>query len=162
MCITRIEDMTVDTFVCNDSNREAWERCKALLLTPEQYRLVFFALPADEGLHLKYAILNFPQQNVKWECATIGKFTMDLVDAIHAGNWKPALEKYTQPQALILDDLQHIAGKESTQEFFYRILKERLEQKKLTVLFSVRSLGTMRPAMTDELYQLLLLGGEEA
>ena len=61
----------------------------------------------------------------------------------------------------MLDDLQHLAGKEATQEELYLLLKQRLEAGKLTVLFSQFSLTQLRGSMRDELVDLLSMGAAE-
>jgi len=158
MSITRTEDMTIDTFPITETNRADYNICKELLKHPEMFRLVFFNLPANEGLHLKYALINYWKGNVDWTCATASEFTTDLIAAIMSGSRPYDLAKYLEPEVLILDDAQHVAGKDATQEELYIILKQRLEKKKVTVIFSELGMDRLRVAMRDELVPLLTMG----
>lgn len=158
MPICRIEDMTIDTFPITDENRSDYNICKEMLLKPTNFRLVCFSLPSDEGFHLKHAILNFWKDREFCRSVTVCDFTQDLIAAIHSGNYPYDMGKYWEPEVLVIDDLQHVAGKEATQEEFYNILKRRLEQKKLTVVFSEYTLTHMCGAMRDELIHLLWAG----
>lgn len=158
MNITRIEDMTMDTFPVNAQNRSDYHVCREMLLHPELFRLVFFHLPASEGLHLKHAIMNDWKSRVDWRSVSAREFTDDLVSAIYKGTHPFDMAKYEEPDVLIVDDLQHLAGKEATQEDFYIILKRRLENRKLTILFSQCGIEDLRTAMRDELVHLLTMG----
>lgn len=158
MGITRTEDMTIDTFPITEENRADYNICKELLIHPETFRLVFFHLPANEGLHLKHALMNFWKGDVDWVCATASDFTTDLIAAIMSGTRPYNMGKYLNPAILILDDAQHLAGKDATQEELYVILKRRLEEKKVTVIFSEVGIERLRVAMRDELVHLLTMG----
>lgn len=158
MSITRTEDMTIDTFPVTEENQADYNICKELLKHPEVFRLVFLHLPANEGLHLKYALMNYWKEDVDWACATASDFTTDLIAAIMSGARPYDMGKYLDPAVLILDDAQHLAGKDATQEELYVILKRRLEQKKLTIIFSEVGIVRLRVAMRDELVHLLAMG----
>jgi len=158
MNITRIEDMTIDTFAITPQNRAEYLVCRELLLNPEGHRLVLFSLPANEGMHLKHAMMNYWKDRDDWRCAVVHEFISDLLEQIQKGVGRIDMGKYEEPRILILDDFQHLGGKESTQEFFYNLLKKRLEEKKVTILFSQFSLEQMRCSMRDELVSLLSMG----
>lgn len=161
MSITRTEDMTIDTFPITETNRADYNICKELLKHPEMFRLVFFHLPANEGLHLKYALINYWKENVDWTCATASEFTTDLIAAIMSGSRPYDLARYLDPTVLILDDAQHLACKDATQEELYIILKRRLEEKKTTIIFSEVGMERLRIAMRDDLVHLLTMGIHE-
>lgn len=160
MRLTRIEDMTIDTFPVTEKNRGQYEVCKEMLTDPRLYRLVFFHLPSPEGLHMKYAIWNYWLKRDLFSAA-VTDFANDLVAAVRAGQIPWNRKKYRNPEVLMLDDLQHLAGKEATQEELYLLLKQRLEAGKLTVLFSQFSLTQLRGSMRDELVDLLSMGAAE-
>lgn len=158
MSITRIEDMTIDTFPVTKENQADYNICKELLKHPEMFRMVFFHLPANEGFHLKHALMNFWRENVDWTCATASDFTTDLISAIMSGTRPYDMGKYLDPAVLIFDDSQHLAGKDATQEELYVVLKRRLEQKKLTIIFSELGIDRLRVAMREELVHLFTIG----
>lgn len=134
-------------------------------LHPAAFRLVGFYMPADYRLHAKHALLNR-----FYDDASIGSvesinavdFTAELIEAIHAGTWLTAMNHYAEPDVLVVDDLQLICGKESTQESFYAsVLKPRLERKKLTILFSQYPYKELAICMRDDLRDLIQLGCHE-
>lgn len=133
-------------------------------LHPAAFRLVGFYMPADYRLHAKYALLN-----KFYDDSTIGSvesinaidFTTELLAAIRAGTWLTAMKHYTEPDVLVVDDLQLISG-ESTQESFYAsVLKPRIEGKKLTILFSQYPYKDLAICMRDDLRDLIQLGFHE-
>lgn len=162
MYTDKIELMTINTFPVTQANREQYLLCKEVMLHPECYRLIFFHLPSHESFHLKNALLNFWGTGVNCRSITTGEFIADLLESIHKGTWYRDLDCYAEPDILLVDDLQHLAGKESSQTEFYRIiLKKRMEQKKLTVLFSALEIGQLQSVMTDELIHFLNLALRE-
>ena len=155
MCTTPIGDMSMNTFPNTEANGFDYSSFKKLLPNPDHFRLVIFKLPFSESLHLKCAMGDCWDKHYEWCSVTISEFIDDLISAIHTGTMPLCREKFENPDILIVDDLQHIAGKEATQEEFYRIIKHRIEHKKTTIIFSQLSLTQMRGMMRDELFQLL-------
>lgn len=134
-------------------------------LHPAAFRLVGFYMPADFRLHAKYALLNrfYDDSSIgSVESINAVDFTAELLDAIHAGNWLTAMKHYIEPDILVVDDLELICSKESTQESFYvSVLKPRLEAKKLTIMFSEYPYEELAICMRDDLRNLLRLGFHE-
>ena len=155
MSTTQNRDMSMDEFTIKDPYGIDCSRLKKLLASPGSFRLVFFKLPPAEILHLKYAMRNCWDKHFGWCSVTISEFIDDLISAIHIGILPLCMEKYENPDILVFDNLQHIAGKAATQEEFYKIIKRRIEQKKTTIIFSQTGLTEMRKEMSDELLQLL-------
>ena len=86
-------------------------------------------------------------------------FIRELIQAIHNGKWLEDMDRYQEPEILLVDDWQLITCKESTQESFYiSVLKPRLEKKLLTVIFSEQGYTELSPALRDDLRNLLKLG----
>ena len=134
-------------------------------LHPAAFRLVGFYMPADFRLHAKYALLNrfYDDSSIgSVESINAVDFTAELLAAIHEGNWLSAMNHYTKPDILCVDDLQVICGKQSTQELFFScVLKPRLEAKKLTIMFSDYPYEELAICMRDDLRNLLRLGFHE-
>lgn len=157
----RIEDMAIANLPpgTTPEQRVQVNMLKQLALHPNLFRLVYFGpLPADIRLHAKYGLINKWQKEYDILSINIAEFTNKLIGAIHNGTWLTDLKHYVEPDILLVDDLQFITGKDSTQEVFYAsVLKPRLEAKKLTVLFSEYSYD-MLVALRDDLRNLLKFG----
>ncbi|HOK35176.1 MAG TPA: chromosomal replication initiator protein DnaA [Candidatus Pacearchaeota archaeon] len=65
-------------------------------------------------------------------------FTSQIITAIRSQNIEDFLEKYQSFDVLIIDDIEFIAGKERTQETFFRIFNELIDHNKQIILSSDR------------------------
>ena len=91
--------------------------------------------------HLLYAICNeisrtYPDMNIIYIKGD--DFTNEIIEAIRKGTTPEFRQKYRQADALLVDDIQFIAGKESTQEEFFHTFNTLYESKKQIVLTSDR------------------------
>lgn len=129
---------------------------------PDAFRLCNFYFPADYRLFAKHALLNKYYDDAKVgsiESINMSDFVTELLEAIREGNWVTAMNHYSIPDILVIDDVQLISGKQSTEECFYlHVLKRRLEEKKLTILFSEESYEALSVTLRDDLRNLLRLG----
>jgi chromosomal replication initiator protein len=130
-----------DNYVVGSSNRLAHAASLAVADRPAQaYNPLF--LYGGVGLgktHLLHAIGNhclLNNQNVRY--VTSEEFTNDLIDAIRAHTTQVFREKYRQVDVLLIDDIQFIAGKESTQEEFFHTFNTLHGQDKQIVITSDR------------------------
>lgn len=138
-------DYTFDNFVVGSSNQFAYACCVAVSEDPSGphgYNPLFIYGPSGLGkTHLMYAIANkihdnFPEKviiSVKSE-----QFLTELVDGIAKKTMNLFREKYRKADILLIDDVQFISGKESTQEEFFHTFEELQENKKQIVLTSDR------------------------
>lgn len=117
------EAYTFDTFVVGSSNKFAYSAAKAVADAPGKpkgYNPLF--IYGDSGLgktHLLYAIAHAihaknPNANIMYIRGDA--FTNELVDAIQKGKNQEFREKYRSSDVFLMDDVQFIAGRESTQE----------------------------------------------
>ena len=118
---------TFDTFVVGNNNRFAHSASLAVAESPgEIYNPLFiYGGPGLGKTHLMHSIGHFIlEQNpsMKVLYATSEQFTNDVIDSIRSGNaasMNKLREKYRTVDVLMIDDVQFIIGKESTQEEFF-------------------------------------------
>ena len=134
---------TFDNFVVGPSNRFAHSAAIAVSKTPGQvYNPLFIYGPPGVGkTHLLYAIANGirkdnPNANIVYIKGD--QFTNELIDAIKNGKNIEFRSKYREADLFLVDDIQFIAGKESTQEEFFHTFNKLYEEHKQIVLTSDR------------------------
>ena len=139
---------TFDNFVVGPSNRMAHSAAIAVSNTPGQvYNPLFIYGPPGVGkTHLLYAIANGirrgnPDANIVYIKGD--QFTNELVDAIRNGKNIEFRSKYREADLFLIDDVQFIAGKESTQEEFFHTFNKLYEEHKQIVMTSDRKPSDM-------------------
>ena len=139
---------TFDNFVVGPSNRFAHSAAIAVSKTPGQvYNPLFIYGPPGVGkTHLLYAIANgIRKQNPDANVVYIkgDQFTNELIAAIQSGKNIEFRSKYREADLFLIDDVQFIAGKESTQEEFFHTFNKLYEEHKQIVMTSDRKPSDM-------------------
>ena len=136
-------EFTFDTFIVGSSNKFAHAASLAVATNPgHAYNPLF--IYGNSGLgktHLLYAIRNEIQKNDSKKKVIYVKgedFTNELVEALMKKSNIEFRQKYRQSDVLLVDDIQFIAGKESTQEEFFHTFNTLYEAKCQIVLTSDR------------------------
>ena len=139
---------TFDNFVVGPSNRFAHGAAIAVSNNPGQaYNPLFIYGPAGVGkTHLLYAIANGirsknPNANIVYIKGD--EFTNELITAIQKGKNVEFRSKYREADLFLIDDIQFIAGKESTQEEFFHTFNKLYEEHKQIVMTSDRKPSDM-------------------
>ena len=136
-------DYTFDTFIVGPSNKFAHAASIAVATKPATLYNPLF-IYGNSGLgktHLLYAICNeisfrHPQMNILYIKGD--EFTNEMIEAIRHGTTQEFRQRYRKADILLVDDIQFIAGKESTQEEFFHKFNSLYESKRQIVLTSDR------------------------
>ncbi len=136
---------TFDTFVVGSNNRLAQASAVAVSENPgEMYNPLFIYGGVGLGkTHLMHAIGHYiidqnPDANVLY--VTSEQFTNEVIEAVRTGNTPDRInqfrDKYRNIDVLLIDDIQFIIGKPSTQEEFFHTFNHLYEQKKQIIISS--------------------------
>lgn len=134
---------TFDTFVTGSSNRFAHAAAMAVAESPGKVYNPFF-MYGGVGLgktHLMHAIgnrvlHNHPEMRVLYVSSE--QFTNEIIRSIQEGNAEKFRQKYRNIDVLLVDDIQFLSGKTSTQEEFFHTFNTLHDSQKQIILSSDR------------------------
>ncbi len=132
---------TFDSFVVGSSNEFAHAAAVAVAENPGRtYNPLFIYGKTGLGkTHLMQAIANHISDNNKGYTVMFVKsepFLNDLIHAIRTSKTEEFRKRYRKADVLLIDDIQFIAGKESTQEEFFHTFNDLHENSKQIILSS--------------------------
>ena len=150
-----LSEYTFDNFIEGASNKFARAACLAVAMEPAPISNDFSYNPlfiyGNSGLgktHLLYAIINYIKKNHPRLSIVYRKsedFINELIEAIRRGETSAFKNKYRTADVLLIDDIQFIAGKESTQEEFFHTFSALYESGKQIILTSDRPPKEIKP-----------------
>lgn len=133
---------TFETFIVGDGNKHAHATCLAVADMPAQDNFNPLFLYGNSGLgktHLMQAIAHYILQkddNINVLYVPSEVFTNEIIDAIRNHTTTEFREKYRRVDVLLLDDVQFLIGKESTQNEFFHTFNSLYNDKKQIILSS--------------------------
>ncbi len=139
---------TFENFVVGSSNEFCYAAARAVADKPgESYNPLYIHGGVGLGkTHLINAVANelMQKDHIKIAYRTGERFTNELITAIRNGATHQFREQYRKVDVLIIDDVQFIAGKTSTQEEFFHTFNALHEAHKQIILTSDRSPRDMK------------------
>lgn len=134
------------TFVVGSSNQFAHSASLAVAESPGQVYnpLYLYGRPGLGKTHLMHSIGHFileQDPNKKVLYVTSEEFTNEVIESIRSGNaasMSKLREKYRTVDVLMVDDVQFIIGKESTQEEFFHTFNVLHSARKQIIISSDR------------------------
>lgn len=136
-------EYTFENFIVGNTNKFAHAACLAVAQRPaSDYNPLFIYGPSGLGkTHLMSAVVN----EIKKKKADLrvlyikgDDFTNQMIENIANGEMYKFHERYRNCDILLIDDIQFIAGKETTQEEFFHTFNSLYEEGKQIVLSSDR------------------------
>lgn len=147
---------TFDTFVIGNSNRFAHAACLAVADSPnETYNPLFIYGGVGLGkTHLMHAIgheIRRKNKNARVVYVSSEKFMNEMIHSIQNNANEAFREKYRKNvDVILIDDIQFIAGKESTQQELFHTFNELKDSNKQIILSSDRPPNEI-PTLEDRL-----------
>ena len=156
-------EYTFDNFIVGNSNKFAHAACFAVADNPafkesdpmmanemrSAYNPLFVYGPSGLGkTHLLHAVVNKIRETMPGAKILYIKgddFTNQLIDHLARGTMNEFKEKYRKCDVLLIDDIQFIAGKASTQEEFFHTFNALYEEHKQIILTSDRPPREIKP-----------------
>lgn len=136
-------DYTFDTFVIGENNKHAHAVCTAVASAPGKdfNPLFLYGGPGLGKTHLiqsvaHYILKNNPSMKVLYVSSTT--FTNEIIEAIKKQKTEDFRKKYHNIDVLLIDDIQFIINRESTQQEFFHIFNILYEAKKQLIITSDR------------------------
>lgn len=137
---------TFDTFVVGNSNKYVYAACRGVAESPFSKINPLF-IYGNSGLgktHLLHSIGNFirkthPELRVMY--VTCNNFTNDYIESLRSGKDyanSAFREKYRNLDVLMVDDIQFISNKTSTQEQFFHTFNDLYQNNKQIIIASDR------------------------
>lgn len=134
-------EFTFENFIVGSTNKFAHAAAQAVAANPSgAYNPLFIWGGSGLGkTHLLGAIQfeihkNFPDYNIVYVDGE--KFTNEIISAIHDNTTAEFHNKYRAADVLLVDDIQFIGGKESTQEEFFHTFNSLYSANKQIIISS--------------------------
>ncbi len=155
-------EFTFENFVVGSPNKFSHAAALAVAQQPgTSYNPLFiYSVPGLGKTHLLNAIGNYikkhqPDSNICY--VTSEDFTNEMVDALMEKKMAEFRNKYRQVDVLLIDDIQFIAGKDSTEEEFFHTFNT-LEQNQKQIVMTSDQLPNDIPKLENRLRSRFQMG----
>lgn len=152
----RAEQMTFSNFDRTLTTEDVFRACKDFADAPEQQLFTVVCCSSVAGFHLKHAVAN-ALVSKKVVCLSSDSLTNHMVEVLRNDTYRAWQTRLAEKPLLILEDVQSLAGKVSTTEEVYRLIKRRIELANPTLVFSTVSVQN-DPYQSEDLKSILSLG----
>ena len=132
---------TFGSFVVGPSNRLSYSAAGAVAEAPgESYNPLFVYSGVGLGkTHLLHAISHtYASRGISFVYVTCEQFTNEFIAAIRSRTTEDFRTRYRSVEALLMDDIQFISGKEQTQEGFFHTFNDLHNSNRQVILTSDR------------------------
>lgn len=135
-------DYTFENFIVGESNKHAHATCLAVADSPGQDKFNPLFLYGESGLgktHLMQSIAHYILQhnsNMKVLYVSSNQFTNEIIEAIAKKTTEEFRNKYRKVDVLLIDDIQYLIGKDSTQNEFFDTFNALHDEGKQIILSS--------------------------
>lgn len=139
-----MREYNFDQFIVGESNRFATATAKAVAKAPGQTPHNPLFLHSDVGMgktHILHAITNTlfeKKEKLNVVYTNAEEFTSELIDAIQENRLNDFRQQYKSCDAILLDDIHFLAGKQAAQEEFFHLFNALYQAKKQIVITSDR------------------------
>ncbi len=156
--------LTFENFIVGSSSQFTHAACRAVAARPgHAYNPLFiFAGPGLGKTHLLHAIghqVKHERPDARVYYVTAERFTNEMIYAIQHAQTLAFRNKYRSIDLLLIDDIQFLAGKESTQEEFFHTfnaLRDAHKQVVVTADKSPKDLPMLEERLTSRFNQGLV------
>ena len=133
---------TFSNFVVGNSNKYVYAACEGVAKNPFKINPLFIYGGTGLGkTHLLHAIGNYITEkfpNLITLYVTCERFTNDYIESLKSGKQSSFRDKYRNLDILLIDDIQFISKKNSTQEAFFHTFNDLYENNKQIIIASDR------------------------
>ena len=154
---------TFESFVVGNSNKFVYAAAKGVAENPygKINPLFIYGGPGLGKTHLLHAIGNYVRANkpeLKVLYTSCENFTNDYVKSLKSGDTTTSFrEKYRNLDVLMIDDIQFISNRTSTQEEFFNTFNDLYENNKQIIIASDKPPKEI-PALEERIRQRMAMG----
>ena len=139
----------LDSFLHSEANEGAWKVARQIVagVLPPPGPIVFCGPEGSGKSHLLDGIAReLVERGERVVCQSAGRLSLELIEALWSDQVERFRERVTGCDALLLDSIETLAGRDGTQNELVRAILARASRGKLVVL-AIRSQGSSLPPL---------------